>query len=278
MKNYIKFILPTVFAAVLMLVLFCSCGDERNIPEETSSQSVSNTVRVTFPEGFTAADMAKKLEENGVCSADEFLTAVNDPAYLDGFDFVIDNPQERSFLLEGYLFPDTYDFYLGENIGSVVRKFLKNTDSKLTDEMYARCTELGYSMDEILRLASVIQEEAGNPAEMNKVSSVLHNRLDSSSYPKLQCDCTIFYLRDSVAPYVSEERLEELKELYSTYKCNGLPAGPITNSGIEAVKAALYPDDTDYYFFVTDSDNNYYYAETWSEHKENCALCGIDTY
>ena len=272
-----KHILPLLLSAVLILGLFCSCSVRISTTEKPQTQSVSNTVRVTFPEGFTAAETAKRLEENGVCSADEFLTAINDPAYLEGFDFVIDNPGDRSFLLEGYLFPDTYDFYIGENTGSVIKKFLRNTESKLTPEMKSRCIELGYSVDEILRIASVIQEEAGNPAEMKKVSSVLHNRLNSSSFPKLQCDCTIFYLRDNVASYVTEERLEELKELYSTYKCDGLPAGPITNSGIDAVMAALYPENTDYYFFVTDPDNNYYYAETWSEHKENCALCGIET-
>ena len=110
---------------------------------------------------------------------------------------------------------------------------------------------------------------------MGTVSSVLHNRLKSLSFPKLQCDAATFYLRDYVKPYVDEERYEQLKELYNTYNCEGLPAGPITNSGIEAVRAALYPEDTDYYFFITDSEGVYHYAETFAEHRENCENAGL---
>ena len=117
--------------------------------------------------------------------------------------------------------------------------------------------------------------EAGYKNENARVSSVLHNRLQSKKYPRLQCDVGTFYLRDYVKPYVNESRYEELVELYNTYNCDGLPAGPITNSGIDAVKAALFPRDTDWYYFVTDSDGIYYYAETWSEHLENCEIAGL---
>lgn len=251
----------------------CSSGGRKQ-PDETV-ETTSNVVRVTFPEGSAVPQIALLLEENGVCSAEEFMAAANDPLSLEGYSFEIPNPDERAFLLEGYIFPDTYEFYLNESASSALSRFLKNTESKLTESIRARCEELGYTVDEILTLASVIQEEAGDPAEMGKVSSVIHNRLESRSFTRLQCDVATFYLRDYVKPYVDEEKYESLVDLYNTYNCEGLPAGPITNVGTDAIIAALYPDDTDYYYFVTDSDGNYLYAETWSEHLANCDIAGI---
>ncbi len=228
-----------------------------------------------FPEGTSVSQMAQMLEENGVCSASDFMAEANNPLNLEGFSFSMPNSDERAFLLEGYLFPDTYEFYRGENASSAIKRFLKNAESKFNSEIRAECDALGFTLDEILTLASIIQEEAGNPDEMYKVSSVLHNRLQSRKFPRLQCDVATFYLRDYVKPYVNEARYEELKELYNTYNCEGLPAGPITNMGIDAVKAALFPEKSDWYYFVTDSDGVYYYAETWSEHLENCEIAGL---
>ncbi len=265
-------------AAVLLCVLSvlafsaCSSGGRGS---EKPVQTTSNVVRVTFPEGSTISQIALLLEENGVCSAADFMAEADNPLNLEGFAFSIPNPQERAFLLEGYLFPDTYEFYRNESAASAIKRFLKNTQSKLTDEVEWRCEELGYTVDEILTLASIVQEEAGDPAEMGKVASVIHNRLSSRSYPKLQCDVATFYLRDYVKPHKTEQEYQTLTELYNTYNCYGLPAGPITNSGMDAVNAALYPENTDYYFFVTDSGGAYYYAETWAEHLENCDIAGI---
>ena len=261
-----------VAVLIVMALTGCKPGSHKEPP---TAPTTSNTVRVMFPEGTTVSQMAQLLEENGVCSASDFMTQANNPLNLEGFSFSIPNPENRSFLLEGYLFPDTYEFYRNEDASSVIKRFLKNTEAKLTAEIRDECKKLGFTLDEILTLASIIQEEAGNPSEMDKVSSVLHNRLQSKKYPRLQCDVGTFYLRDYVKPYVNESRYEELVELYNTYNCDGLPAGPITNSGIDAVKAALFPRDTDWYYFVTDSDGVYYYAETWSEHLENCEIAGL---
>lgn len=258
-----------------VMLSFAGCSPRRNISEAPPAETTSNVVRVTFPEGSAVSQIALLLEENGVCSAAEFMVEANNPLNLEGFSFSVPNPEERSFLLEGYLFPDTYEFYRNESAASAIKRFLKNTDAKLTDDISARCAELGYTVDEILTLASIIQEEAGDPAEMGKVASVLHNRLNSSRFPRLQCDVATFYLRDYVKPHVDETRYEKLVELYNTYNCEGLPAGPITNSGIDAVNAALWPEDTDYYFFVTDSEGAYLYAETWNEHQENCDIAGL---
>ena len=266
--------LTAVILSAALLLSFAACSVETEKPA-TNETTVSNVVTVTFPEGFTVEQIAALLEEKGVCSAAEFIAVANDPLSLEGYSFDIQNPEERAFLLEGYVFPDTYEFYKNESGSAALRRFLKNTESKLDEAVASRSNELGYTVDEILTIASVIQEEAGNPAEMGKVSSVIHNRLNSRSFPKLQCDVTTFYLRNSVKPYVDSERYNELVDLYNTYNCDGLPAGPITNVGMDAINAALYPEETDYYYFITDKSGNYIYAETWREHQRNCDEAGI---
>lgn len=252
MKNFKKYI-----AALLIFILalsLCSCS----LIDRLKPAPAPETVRLTFPEGTTVIQAAQKLEEGGVCTKDEFISAVNNTERDNKFVKAINNPQERPFLLEGYIYPDTYDFYVGEGAEKALGRFLANTESKLTDDMYAKAQKIGMSMDEIITLASIIQQEASVPSVMANVSSVLHNRLNSLSYPRLQCDATVFYLKRSVKPYISEDQADKYDEFYNTYDRRGLPAGPITNPGIEAINAALNPADTDYYFFVTDNDGNYY--------------------
>lgn len=275
-KNRIKKAVSLLLVSAFVFSLTaCSIGNVPNHPPSTEPATV-NTVRVTFPEGSSVSQIAQLLEENGVCPAEEFMLQADNPLNLEGFSFEIPNPEERAFLLEGYIFPDTYDFYLNEGAQSAISRFLKNSEKKLSAEIKAQCEQLGYTVDEILTLASIIQEEAGDPAEMGKVSSVIHNRLNNSAaYPKLQCDVATFYLRDYVKPYVDADEYEPLVDLYNTYNCEGLPAGPITNPGMNAINAALSPDDTDYYYFVTDSEGNYLYASTWSGHLENCEIAGL---
>ena len=273
----------SVISLIAILALLCGCSDaglKQSQPTSEPETTLSPTVRVTFPEGFTAVQIAKRLEENGVCSASEFINEVKNPSQaLTEYPFLaqISNTKERPYLLEGYIFPDTYEFYRGESPSGVLKRFLKNTSDKLTDEYALRAGELGYSLDEIITLASIIQKEAGEKAQMGLVSSVLHNRLESPDYGRLQCDVTINYINDYVTDsFYLPDNQTDFSALYNTYKCNGLPAGAICNPGLDALKAALYPEKTDYFFFVTDTDGNYYYASTYKEHQANCRLCGIE--
>ena len=277
MYNYLVLKLKELFSlkkllkltALFFLIFLCGCSNNNNLLNSLVSETTAiPTVKITFREGLTAEECGKLLEENGVCSQTDFLFAVNSPT--DYYEFLngITNPQERPFILEGYIFPDTYEFYYNMNPQDVLKKFLDNYEKKIKTEYIERANELGYTMDEILRIASIIQEEAVD-SEMKTVSSVLHNRLDSS-YGKLECDVTIFYLNNHVKPYVDD--VSVYSELYNAYKFSGLPAGPITNVGINAIEAALYPADTDYYFFLTDSDMNFHYAVTWEEHSKNVKL------
>ncbi len=236
---------------------------------------------MTFPEGFTLTQIAERLQENKVCSASEFIALTNNREYIQTlpysfFEF-IENGEDRAFYLEGYIFPDTYEFYKGESPERALRRFLDNTEKKLTAEYRQRAEELGYTLDEIITLASIIQEESYTNDSVKNVASVLHNRLDSPSFPRLQCDVTIHYIND----YVTKSKYLDgdtsvFAERYNTYKCDGLPIGPISNPGLACIEAALYPAETDYYYFVTDKDWNYYYAETYAEHKANCNKAGLE--
>ncbi|MCR4614894.1 MAG: endolytic transglycosylase MltG [Clostridiales bacterium] len=265
-------VLAIVIAALVMVIKFSlNFIRERVQPEQTVP--VRTTVSVTFPEGFTVYDIAKRLEENHVCNASDFILAVNDGENLGVFEQDIANAEDRAFKLEGYLFPDTYEFYRNSMPQAVVEKFLKNTQSKITDDLRRQAEEQGMTMDEVLTLASIIQREASHAENMGKVSSVFRNRLKSASFPKLQSDSTTFYINNSVKPCFDDT--EKYSKLYDTYKCKGLPAGAICNPGMDAIKAALEPEKTNYYYFVSDNDNNYYYAETYAQHKKNCASAGL---
>lgn len=272
-----RFMLFLICAALMLSLVGCSNSELKEKAKDILPlETVKNTVTVTFPEGYTVTQTAELLEENGVCTAADFLAAASDISQLD-YKFIkyIKDTDKRAFSLEGYIFPDTYEFYFEESADKALSRFLNNADKKLTDEMYLKAEKLGYSIDEIVTIASIIQKEAGIKKEMNKVSSVLHNRLNDS-YNKLECDVTINYLNKYVIPYLEAEDTEKYNEYYNTYKCKGLPAGAICNPGIEAITAALEPADTKYMFFVTDKTDTdkYYYAETYDEHLKNCKKAG----
>lgn len=272
-----------VLAFLSVLLTFCACTKEDSphitaAPEETTTTK-SLTLRVTFPEGLTLVQIAEKLEESEVCNASRFIALTNDMTYIQTlpYSFIneIENRQERAFILEGYIFPDTYEFYRGESEEKALSRFLDNTEQKLTAEYRQRAAELGYSLDEIITLASIVQEESYTNDSVKNVSSVLHNRLDSPSFPRLQCDVTIHYVNDYITDSKYLGSTDGYAEKYNTYKCEGLPVGAICNPGLASIEAALYPAETDYYYFVTDSDWNYYYAETYAEHKKNCNAVGL---
>ena len=282
MKKYICIILFVFLAFVLV-----ACGgreEPRDLigdeSSETETETESATVKVTFPEGFTLVQIAERLEENDVCKANEFVTACQDIDYFKtkyAYPFLDKiNKKKTAFHLEGYLFPDTYEFYRKEKPQSVVNRFLSNFNSKFSDEMKAKAKKLGFSVNDAVILASIIQDECSYADEMKNVSSVFVNRIKSPSYGKLQSDVTINYVNDYItdSPYL--EKTDGFAELYNTYKCEGLPSGAVCSPGIEALQAAVEPADTPYFFFVTDKDMNYYYAETYEKHLENCTECGIE--
>ena len=254
-----------------------------------STYAKAETVRVTIPEGTTAIAIAQKMEAAGLCSAEDFLQEANEGDFSK-FTFWQYVPEDKDapdrFLkCEGYLFPDTYDFLKDDTVHHYVETFYSHFDKQITDEMYAEMEKQRMTLSEVVTLASFVQEEAGNDQDDN-VAQVFRNRLaDGSPYPRLQSNTSSYvqsdadnnYLWNWVAPYYGgwDSIPENILEAYDTYACTGLSAGPISNPGLAAIRAALDPqcdpEVKDCYFFVTDQSGHYYYAKTYADHQKNCA-------
>lgn len=243
------------------------------------------TVTVMLREGLTIDEMAVILEENGVCSQKEFLDAVMYGDY--DYDFLDQIPTEetdeeyayRVYRLEGYLFPDTYEFYadsLGEN---VVDKMLRNFQSKLTPALLAKIDERGWTLDEAVTFASMVQGEGDTRVNMDKVSRVLHNRLEpKSGFSKLELCCT----RDYANEMAENDHFtsDALHAVYNTYKREGFPIGPIGNPGMDALLAAVNPSEDEEimkcYFFATDyKTGTTYFSKTLKQHQAIIKKYGI---
>lgn len=253
-----------------------------------SAYAKAESVRLTFPEGTTAIAMAQKMEEAGLCTAEEFLEEANtgDFSAYKFWQYVPEDKDapNRFLKCEGYLFPDTYEFRKDDTVHNYVATFYAHFDKQITDAMYQKMEEQGMTLPELITLASFVQEEAGNDQDAN-VAQVFRNRLsEGSPYPKLQSNASSYvqsdadnnYLWNWVAPYYGgwEKIPQNIVDAYDTYTHAGLPAGPISNPGLAAIKAALDPqcdaEVQDCYFFVTDRTGHYYYAKTYAEHTVNC--------
>lgn len=253
-----------------------------------STYAKAETVRVTIPEGTTAIAIAQKMEAAGLCSAEDFLKEANEGDFSEYtfWQYVPDDADapDRFMKCEGYLFPETYEFFKDDTVHNYVATFYAQFDAQITDEMYAELKKQDMTLPELITLASFVQEEAGNSQDSN-VAQVFRNRLaEGSPYPRLQSNTSSYiqsdadnnYLWNWVAPYYGgwDNIPENIVAAYDTYSCKGLPAGPISNPGLAAIQAALDPqpdeDAKDAYFFVTDLKGNYYYARTLSEHNANC--------
>ena len=219
------------------------------------------TVMVTIPEGFTLDQIAMRLEENKVCTAEEFLNVVKskpekDKAYLKNVD-----------TYEGFLFPDTYEFYYYSTPNSVLNKFLTQFENKMKT-----VTDLSSDTEvyEKLKIASLIEKETYHSDEMSKISSVIHNRLDKDMI--LQVDAALLYAIGHKEKIYNKDL--ETDTPYNLYKNKGLPPTPICNPSINAIKAAYSPEQTKYIYYSLDSETKYHkFDKTLKEHEEN-----IDKY
>ena len=236
------------------------------------SNAVSkDTVRLTFPEGWTIAQVFAKIEKYNVCSAEKLYANLD--IVGNQFDFYKEIPSNsgRYLKAEGYIFPDTYDFYIGENSASVLKKLFSNFTTKWKKSYTKKAKELGMSKDEVIIMASIIQREAKDKSQMADISSVLHNRLaDPATYPLLQMNSTKDYITAANEYGVFSEFYYSIYlDSYNTYSAEGLPPGAICNPGVDAIEAALNPNDTNYHYFRHDSKGKIYLAVTRAEHDKN---------
>lgn len=252
-----------------------------------SSSNRTDTVSVTILEGENILEIANTLEEGGALNDREgFLELLNSDEFDEDFDFLaaITNKSERYYKLEGYLYPDTYEFYENENPESIIYKFLNNYETKINEKQevdgYSKKTSVvkmaeeqksDYSFDDIMIIASIIQAEAADVDDMYIISSVLHNRLESGAEvgaATLGLDSTQFYPYRTAKDVPASEGANFVSK-YDTYQKEGLPAGEICNPGMDAILAALNPPSTGYYFFCHDSQGQAYYASTLYEQEAN---------
>lgn len=223
-------------------------------------------IKLTIREGLTTDAIIALFVENGIGTPEGFADAIEN--YPFSYDFVNDIPvsEGRTHRLDGYLFPDTYYFYADSTEVEAISKLLAAFDRRFTPQMRANLAARGLSVDEAVRVASLVEAEAYHAADMGKIASVFYNRL-GSSYRFLESDATVKYMMglDETAGETVSEAIKADRP-YNTYQKEGLPPGAIGNPGADALYAAVYPEKTDYFYFVSAADKTMVYSRTYREH------------
>ncbi|MDR0838162.1 MAG: endolytic transglycosylase MltG [Oscillospiraceae bacterium] len=238
--------------------------DYRALVYGMSSKSGSRvTIDVTFPEGYTLAQMFNKLEDDGVCTAEELWEASAN--YDFDYRFLKGLKKGDRHRLEGYLFPDTYKFYIGDTASRVLKKMLDTFNTRFKEEYYERAVELGYTARQVVIIASMIEREAGAKSDRPKIASVIYNRLSNPDTPRLEIDATIHY----VIAETGETFSTALDSPYNTYRNDGLPPGPISNPGTDSITAALNPEETGFYYYALSkaADRHHEFFATYEEQR-----------
>ena len=265
---------------------YCMTWDQ--IIDTLSYTKIARTETLMLREGLTVQQMADLFVEKEVLpSVPEMMALAADPTALAAnYDFLqevlaLPNLDQRSNLLEGYLFPDTYDFFTNISPTEAAKKMLTAFNSVFTDEYRARAAEMGLTIDQVVILASILEKEGGREVDMPRVSAVLHNRMGIDM--RLQCNATIAYaLGIKRLVLTAEER--NYPSPYNSYLNDGLPPGPICNPSKRAIHSVLYPDQEyladengggGYLYFCTGdpSKNEVVFAKTLAQHQQN-----VDTY
>ncbi|MCZ6807035.1 MAG: endolytic transglycosylase MltG [Deltaproteobacteria bacterium] len=257
-------------------------------PEEVARHATTQLgriqVRIMIPEGFNRFEIAARLEEFGVCSAEEFLEATEDTSLLASYGVEANNA-------EGYLFPDTYEFDDQTKPRRVVERMLANWTRRYEEierdhaEVLAKFD--GWSTHDIITLASIVEKEAAMAAERSRIAGVFRNRLSSKKFlprRRLQADPTVQYgciaepeAASSCDEYdgeITRAMLDDPENPYNTYRHSGLPPGPISNPGKAALVAAIDPEDHDYYYFVAQGRGRHQFSKTLRQHNIAVRLNG----
>ncbi|MDE6659366.1 MAG: endolytic transglycosylase MltG [Eubacterium sp.] len=255
-------------------------GLENMLVVMKGTADTSETVKITFPEGLTTSEIIKKLVDNEVCDKSALLSVIDSTEFTYSLVSDLKSKDSVPYRLEGYLFPETYYFYVGQSASSAIETLIKTTEDRITEKHRKQAKKLGFSMNEIITIASIIQAEAANKDQMKEIAAVIENRLkDQVNYPSLGCQSTSDYIKNKVAKDSSSTSAHTADYYLKYYSTNsdstvvGLPEGPICNPGLDAIEAALYPADSNDYYFFHDNKRNLYTAETYSEFRSK-----IQTY
>ncbi len=212
--------------------------------------------RVTIPEGLNFLQVATLLDKTGIVDEEVFIKKVADHLFLTRLNMAGKN-------LEGYLFPDTYFFTKGMYAEEVIITMINRFQTIFSKDFAVRSKKLGLTEREVVTLASIIEKETANNSEKYLISAVFHNRLKKGI--RLQSDPTVIY---GLRPFNGNLTRKDLlkKTPYNTYRIGGLPPGPISNPGREAIKAALYPAESKYFYFVSKNNGTHYFSRNLAEH------------
>lgn len=223
-------------------------------------------IRITIPEGFSNKEIDRILAEKGLIEKEEFIDFDKNEANLlkPEYEFLLDKPASTG--LQGYYFPDTYKYYFNSSAEMIARKMLDNFNSKLSLDLREEIKKQNKSIFETITLASIVEKEAKFPGDLKKVASVFQNRLKIGK--PLESDATINYITGSGRARSTYEDLK-IDSPYNTYKYPGLPPAPISNPGIEAIKAVVYSEKTDYFYFLTTKEEKAIFSKTYEEHLKN---------
>lgn len=245
-----------------------NAGLEALIQELISGGAKKQEAMFTMPEGYSIEQTALKLEEEGFCSASEFLQAVE----MDyDFEFLQSIPENTDvkYALQGFLFPDTYAISDDMSAQDIVTVMLKQFDAKFTDEMRDRAAQLNKSIYEVVIEASIIERETLVDAEREMVAGVIKNRLEDGMRLQM-CPTVLYPLTNGIYDKTTVTNEDTLIDSpYNTYQNAGLPVGPIANPGLPSLEAALNPAEHDYFFYHTDTEKNdgsHIFTKTYQEH------------
>ena len=228
-------------------------------PNQILERMVTGKVRLhkfTVPEGYRIKQIAGIVEAAGLVSRTDFLQAATDGAVARQMGIEADT-------FEGYLFPDTYYFPKNATAAEIVAAMVSRLHSLFPDKWKTRAAEIGYTLHQVLTLASIIEKETGTASERPIISSVFHNRLKKGM--RLETDPTVIYGIQNFDGNLTRRHLTT-RTPYNTYKIRGLPPGPIASPGLAAIEAALFPADTPYLFFVSRKDSTHQFSSTLAEH------------
>ena len=232
----------------------------------SAKSSTRQTTKVVIPEGSSVAQIFQLLEDSKVSTVDK----LNDMAanYDYAFSFLQNIPLGDPNRLEGYLFPDTYEFFLGQEPKTVINKMLVRFDAVVTEEMRQEIADSGRSLYDIITIASLIEKETDG-TDYKTIASVIYNRLDHPTGETagfLQIDAAIAYVTGRA---VTREDYDTVDSPYNTYRNKGLTPGPITNPGLAAIRAAMEPEDTSYYYYVLNpGTGKHEFSRTYAEHQK----------
>lgn len=228
-----------------------------------------SVVEVRITEGKSLMETLKLISEQGVSDLETLIKTADEEEF--DYDFLEDVPMQPG-RLEGYLYPDTYQFFTDDNPRTVLRKLLNNFSIKLAPSMRQRVDDIDYNLNEILTIASMVQLEAANISEMKDVASVIYNRLEKWSEDQryLQIDAALVYMlgRDKEVTREDINAAKEIDSPYNTYMYTGLPPGPICSPSIEAIRAALYPSNSKYYYYAMGKDDAHHFFNDYNSFKK----------